>query len=831
MLGVSFRLRRVVSVCLLIAPVSIVLGGSATHEPRALWVNVTRSVIKISPVNGTPELELAGLPLVEALAVNQHHNQVWVYGHSRLWAFDSQGRQLVNKWLPREIHGDRLDGMVVDGQAGNLWIGFDRRLYRLDLTGKLEAKFDLHRGIKGLALDTTRSHLWVAEHGQLAVLDKDGSALFTLPQELPPQALAYDAVLDQVWLVSGRRVSRYDAGGRQVFTARESIDINDHVATDGQGGLWAAGATTLSYIDAGGNLAFTLTPFAHDPDHDSDSDHRGRIVDLVADPSNHTAWVAGARHLEQYATDSTLKQTIDVRSFTGNDQDCAAESRPSGHGSNERSDHCEHAHWSSWQGSWFGDRVVHHMALYVDTIPPAISFIAPKDLSYTNNSQPTFALAWADTGSGVEPTSLKVTRDGAPLPVNCLADDSGAQCSVTAVLQDGTYTLSATVADYAGNESKPASVTFSIDTVPPSLPGGADTGFVAGPAGNVTLTGQAGSVSSDVADVSITNIRTGQTVTGAVNGDGSYSISVPGTASDEFAITLTDLAGNITAPFYMHGDDVPLRLTITTPAAGANIPGDVVNIFGTVQGPANTGVTVNGMPVALSGGQWVVNNLLLAPGSNTLTVTAKASGGLTATQTFNVSSAGSSSLILNATPTAIGVAPLMITFGYQFLGQAAPQNLHIDYSGLGNFVDVSDPAATLNYTYSAPGIYPVTLILTDANYVEYRAQLNVVVQDPAQLDALFQDIWRDMTTALVSGSKSAAMNKLDYTAQQNYGAAFDVLLPHMQQIVSTFSPLLRSSISPSTVEYAVVRPSPVGGNLFFVYFIKDQNGVWRLDSM
>lgn len=831
MLGVSFWLRRLAAACLLVVPVSVILGGSATREARVLWVSGTRSVFMVSPVNGTPELELAGLPLVQALAVNQQNNHLWVYSHRHLWAFDSLGNQHVNEWLSREIQGDDPVGMVVDARAGNLWIGVQTRLYRLDLNGKIKATLDLHRQIESLSLDTTRSQLWIAERRQLAVLDEVGTTLFTVPLERDPQALAYDAGLDQVWVVSGHTVSRFDAGGNQVFTTRESGDINDHIAPDGQGGLWAAGDATLSYVDASGNLAFTLTPFASDPDHDGDMGHRGRIADLVADPLNHTVWVAGARHLEQYATDSTLKQTIDVRSFTGNNPDCPSGSQPAELSSGDHSDRCDRERWGGWQGFWFGDNGVRHVALYVDTLPPTIAITAPGDLTYTNRNKPTFAVAWADAGSGVDSTTLKLTSDGAPLPVNCLAGDSGAECSVASALQDGTYTLSTTVADYAGNKSKPASLTFTIDTVPPPLPGGAFIGFTPGPVGSITLIGQAGGMAADVAGVSITDIRTGQTITGTVNSDGSYSVSVPGTTSDEFAVTFTDLAGNVSAPFYMHGSDVPLQLAITAPAVGANIPGDVLNVFGTVQAPANTGITVNGVPAVLSGGQWVANNLSLAPGASTLTVTATTSGGLTATRTLNVSRAGSSSLILNATPTAVGVVPLAVTFEYQFLSQTAPQSLRIDYSGSGNFVDVSDPAATLSYTYSTPGIYVVTLILTDANYVQCQAQLGVVVQDAEQLDALFQGIWGDMTTALVNGNKPAAMNKLDYTAQQNYGSAFDVLLPQMRQIVSTFSPLLRSSISASTSEYAVIRPLPVGGNLFFIYFIKDQNGVWRLDSM
>src|SRR5574337_1962982 len=232
MLGVSSRLRRMAAVCLLVIPAAVILGGSAAHEARVLWVNATRSVFKVSPVNGTPELELAGLPLVEALAVDQRNDHVWVYSHRHLWAFDSQGLQLVNEWLPGEIGGDVPAGMVVDGQAGNLWIGVDTRLYRLDLTGKVLATLNLRRGVEGLAFDPSRSHLWVAERRQLVVLDKLGTTLFTLPLEHQVEALAYDDNLDQVWMVSGRTVSRYDASGNRVFTIQEPGDINNHIAPD-----------------------------------------------------------------------------------------------------------------------------------------------------------------------------------------------------------------------------------------------------------------------------------------------------------------------------------------------------------------------------------------------------------------------------------------------------------------------------------------------------------------------------------------------------------------------------------------------------------------------
>jgi len=158
-------------------------------------------------------------------------------------------------------------------------------------------------------------------------------------------------------------------------------------------------------------------------------------------------------------------------------------------------------------------------------------------------------------------------------------------------------------------------------------------------------------------------------------------------------------------------------------------------------------------------------------------------------------------------------------------------NIEIDYTGNGTFTQIPDTSTIPSYTYTQPGMYPVALRLTDSDNIQYQAYLMLVVQDTGQMDSLFHGIWNDFTTALVSGNKPAVMHTLDGTAQRNYGPAFDVLLPHMNNIVGSFSPLLRSSISSTYGEYAVVRDNNGQQNLFLIYFIKDQDGVWRLDSM
>ncbi|MHB8405808.1 MAG: hypothetical protein ACYDCJ_10340 [Gammaproteobacteria bacterium] len=799
-------LRCFVFSLLTILSLPALAGAASDGNTQVLWVAAGGSVFKISPLDSMPSLELAAPPHIQALTIDQANNHVWLYSHKHLWAYDAQGNLLLNLDIPRNFHGGKPVGMAVDSAAGNIWIGIQKKLYRLDLNGDLTATLDMGRNIRGLAFDSTRSHLWIAEDHDLIILDKTGGTLFTvnLDRKGKPIMVTYDAYLHQVWVASQHGLSRYDEEGVLVFDTQISneVDLDDFLVADGQGGLWGASERTLVHFDQSGLLEFTLQPFVTDPDED---DIR-KITGLVADPRSHTAWVANHRYLKQYEVNGNFLKIIDSRAWMGDSKK-----------SNKDDDHAR------------GD--IYRVAFYAGVNAPKISITEPRDLSYIKYAQPVISITYVETGSGIDPATIAIKSNGIPVQITCQTSADGAQCIPIEALPDGNYTFSATIADYMGQVSEPAMVTFVIDTVPPPLPIGSLLGFEVGSGDALILAGQVGSVVSDAMNVTVSNIRTGETVTGTVNADGSFSIQVPGRNSDAFTIVLTDLAGNEAPPLYMHGSDVPLQLSITSPAAESAVAGNMVNVTGTFHGALNSGITVNGIPAVLINDEWAANNIPLTAGVNTLTAIATTAGGLTVTQTLEVTSVGTTPLILNVAPASSGIAPFPVTFQYQFLGEATPQDIRIDYTGNGNYVSVPDPTATLNYTYPTSGVYPVTLILTDSSNAEYQAHLLVVVQEPSQMDALFQSIWGDLTTALASSNKAAAMHVLDGTAQRNYGSAFDTLIPHMQDIVDTFSPLLRSSISGSIGEYAIVRPWGGHQSLFFIYFLKDQDGIWRLDAM
>ncbi|MGH8401685.1 MAG: Ig-like domain-containing protein, partial [Gammaproteobacteria bacterium] len=474
--------------------------------------------------------------------------------------------------------------MAVDGHAGNVWVGTDQELYRFDLSGKLQTRTWLHHDLIALTLDTRRSRLWMAEDDALVVLNSSGRTLTTVDlwhAHFVPETLAYDATLDQVWIGYHGGIARYDQSGTQVFNSRFGDNLVAFMTPDGQGNVWLADGFTLTHVNQSGAVDFTLHPFAdlnHTYDHGNDqgNDHdQPVILDLVADSLNHTAWVASNRYLQQYASDSTLLQTLDSQTWL-------PDSGPGdgrGHGWDDRN--------SPWDGGngWGQDQGVHRVALYVDTVPPAVSITSPSDGTYTNNNRPSLTLSYSDIGSGVDSNQIKLTTsDGTPISMTCVATakNDGATCTPNAVLADGNYTLSVTVADYANNVSKPAAVTLTIDTVSPT----------------VTVTSP---TSADVDQASIT-------LSGNVSEAGTLTIngaSVPLSATFQFndAVTLqpgvntitfiaTDLVGNVT--------------TLTKTFDYEIVPASPNATLITVADPVNGNAVITGQAGAVGAGDIVV---------------------------------------------------------------------------------------------------------------------------------------------------------------------------------------------------------------------------------
>jgi len=88
-----------------------------------------------------------------------------------------------------------------------------------------------------------------------------------------------------------------------------------------------------------------------------------------------------------------------------------------------------------------------------------------------------------------------------------------------------------------------------------------------------------------------------------------------------------------------------------------------------------------------------------------------------------------------------------------------------------------------------------------------------------------------MNNALKVGNKAAALQFLNPNAVVKYSRVLDSLMPNMPTIVNSYLDLQRFQVGESIAEYTINRIINGMNSVFFVNFIQDANGVWRIDSM
>lgn len=612
----------------------------ATDQINALWVAESTGVIKVATADGSVLLEIEDDGDPRAVSVDRANAKIWVYGNDTLRAYGFDGVLLSQTQVSsinsadenascqealtsllnlgglngsgadcfehvRSILGIWPVNLAVGKNDGGIWLSVFKTLYQFDHTGTLQNSITFDRIIRSITHETATNQLWIAVANEVVTTTPDGSIIevIELGQRQHILDLAYDESLNEIWVVTGRELQRYTSNGEQTFV--QSLRHLRQAAPDGHGGVWLAGRHRLYRMDASGLIHFEMGPF------------QGlglrRLIDIVADHTDHTVWVANKhaiKHIDQYG---------------------------------------QILHTFVMEGQWGIRRAkIRELAIYTDAVAPELTILSPSDASYINSQQPQITLEIVDDGSGVDVDSLEILAEGETLPVECSGTLPEWVCTPTVVLADGPVSLSVTVADNAGNRSEPVETTFTIDTQLPEItlqspvdglltnqPELTVSGSV-NEAATVTLNGEpmtltidhtfsetltliegnneislqatdlAGNVTdlsvlvvldtlspaavdldlmqvSDVIDgevtvtgdpssvepeskVTIENLRTGERVTTTANTDGSFVLIITAEHSDELSILVTDQAGN-------DSDEARTAVTDVVPGVGT-IPPD-----------------------------------------------------------------------------------------------------------------------------------------------------------------------------------------------------------------------------------------------------------------
>lgn len=184
-----------------------------------------------------------------------------------------------------------------------------------------------------------------------------------------------------------------------------------------------------------------------------------------------------------------------------------------------------------------------------ETVAPEASFTYPTASATITSNKPAIEFKVTDSGSGVKPDTCRVKVDSGSEQTVTLTGSgttfTGTYTPSTA-LSDGSHTVTVYAYDYDGNKSNVASITFKIDTTPPTL-------VLDNPVDNLLVNTTSGTISGTTNDVTSSPVTVTATINGTsvgsitVNSNGSFSKSVTWTeGANTVVVTAKDSAGKTT---------------------------------------------------------------------------------------------------------------------------------------------------------------------------------------------------------------------------------------------------------------------------------------------
>ena len=395
----------------------------------------------------------------------------------------------------------------------------------------------------------------------------------------------------------------------------------------------------------------------------------------------------------------------------------------------------------------------------------------------------------------------------------------------------GSYNVTAKATDNAGAISTSSPILINVGT------NNAPTVAIATPSSGAAYDAPATiafSASATDSDGSVARVEyfNGATPIGASTAP-PYTFDWTGVPAGSYSITAhaMDNAGAVATSAPVQVTVNAATFAIVSPTDSSTVNNNYVNVRGTVQAAPNSGIEVNGVVAAIdASGHFYANGVPIKLGSNTLMATLTTPIGQTSERSITVSSTGPGPFKVAASPGE-GLSPLTVIWDIGAQSDVAIQKVELDIDGNGSFDQTmtSDPFA-FEVTYTGVGTVMAAVRVTDVQGGVYTEVTPIVIADAAALDQTLRAVWNGMKSALSAGDKPSAMRYLDPSMQLKYGSVIDVLLPNMAQIVGSFSDLRFVSVSSGLGEYAINRTINGENRLFFVYFSRNADGVWRVGS-
>jgi alpha-tubulin suppressor-like RCC1 family protein len=300
---------------------------------------------------------------------------------------------------------------------------------------------------------------------------------------------------------------------------------------------------------------------------------------------------------------------------------------------------------------------------------------------------------------------------------------------------------------------------------------------------------------------------------------------------------------------YRDSISLPIKITNNPIQIAPNLPdifysGAVyVNSYTfSFRGVANTlpdsSITVNGLPATITrDGAYIINDLALKPGANTLTIVATPPSGPALTQTVTVTRAANPpSFELDVSPIQ-GVAPVNSLIKVKNPGNSPFTTILSSCDNPTGDIAEADIQSTnitdaLQCAYPKPGVYhPWAAIKDAAGNVIWSSSKFAVVRDPLDTIAIVRGVYTNLIDQLTANNKAGALTNFFGHAQTKYDEIFTALGSNVAAAAARLGAISTIVVNEDVAEITVIRTVGTTQRTFAVHLLRGDDGVWRIEDM
>ena len=282
----------------------------------------------------------------------------------------------------------------------------------------------------------------------------------------------------------------------------------------------------------------------------------------------------------------------------------------------------------------------------------------------------------------------------------------------------------------------------------------------------------------------------------------------------------------------MNGAAAPqgLGVTVTSPTSGQTPLAPTFLVTGTFKAPGVAGVSLDGVPACIVGSSFYLNAFQpqTAPTSFTAAVT-DIDGGQNSISIGIVPS--SKGLQVTTSPGCGGSAPLTTTVNASLITTDGDtiESETIDF-GAGGGPATESPGTAVQYVYTSPGLYTVTVTAMTALGAIVTQTALISVQTSAEAFAPILKNVSLLQSALGSGNAVRAASLFSLSSRPAYQAAFLTLGGQMPTAAGHLSPLTPVYLGTETAQASFNATVNGKSGLLTIELIRDAAGIWRVES-